>query len=146
MPGKSSSDKGKRYEREFVRLVKKQGYEVERIYASGAMGTRLRRNTAQILSGDVYIRDLDLIVEVKYRSRRYPQWIDYLTAPLGIDDEHGNRLLFVPGVELAKLFETGGIVWTANTFSTKYFLELMGKEKVLAVRTPGKRWTLVRRL
>ncbi|WP_164703607.1 hypothetical protein, partial [Escherichia coli] len=102
---------GKRYERELVKLLRQQGFKAERVYGSGAIGTILKGATAQALEGDVYVPELDLTLEVKYRSS-YPCWLKELQAPIGLEDSEGNRLLVMPGSNLRALLSLEVDAWT----------------------------------
>lgn len=134
---------GKRYERELVKLLRQQGFKAERVYGSGAIGTILKGNTQQALEGDVYVPELNLTIEVKYRSS-YPCWIRELQAPIGIEDAEGNRLLVMPGSDLRLLLRLEVDAWT-RSFDTTWFLTLMGKNPVLAVRMNRVGWVLVKK-
>lgn len=135
---------GKRYERELVKLLRQQGFKAERVYGSGAIGTILKGATAQALEGDVYVPELDLTLEVKYRSS-YPCWLKELQAPIGLEDSEGNRLLVMPGSNLRALLSLEVDAWT-RAFETTWFLTLMGKCPVLAVRMNRVGWVMVRRM
>lgn len=137
-------DTGKRYERELVKLLRQQGFKAERVYGSGAIGTILKDDTMQVLDGDVYVPELDLTVEVKYRSS-YPCWIRELQAPIGLEDAEGNRLLVMPGYNLRALLSLEVDTWT-RAFDTTWFLGLMRKCSVLAVRMNRVGWVMVRKL
>jgi Holliday junction resolvase len=134
---------GKRYERELVKLLRQQGFKAERVYGSGAVGTILKGNTQQALEGDVYVPELNLTIEVKYRSN-YPCWLRELQAPIGIEDTEGNRLLVMPGSDLRLLLRLEVDAWT-RSFDTTWFLTLMGKNSVLAVRMNRVGWVLVKK-
>lgn len=134
---------GKRYERELVKLLRQQGFKAERVYGSGAIGTILKGNTQQALEGDVYVPELNLTIEVKYRSS-YPCWVRELQAPIGIEDTEGNRLLVMPGSDLRLLLRLEVDAWT-RSFDTTWFLTLMGKNPVLALRMSRVGWVLVKK-
>lgn len=140
-----AKDKGKRYERELVQVLRRQGFGAERVYGSGAIGTLLKGSTRQALDGDVYVPELDLTIEVKYRSAGMPCWLKELKGAIGLEDETGNRLIVLPEDNLRKLLTLEVETWT-RAFETTWFLELMRSQRVLAIRLPRKGWILVRRL
>lgn len=146
MAGRATKAKGKHYERELVALLRQQGYQAERIYASGAIGAVLRKQyqtSAQALDADVYVPELSLNIEVKFRSD-YPKWLDYLSAPIGLHDNNNNRLLIHPWTSLNEVLHTE--VQTCPSFPITWFLSLMQQNPILALRRPQKGWLWVRKL
>lgn len=155
--GASSKRKGGTYERELVEHLKAQGYEARRVYASGAVGTVLRRNTGkdhEDLRGDVQVEweGRTLCIEVKFRKDRFPQWLRDLQGPVRVDD-----WALYPGVMLAdamNYFRSEA----CETSSTKLpktmptsLSSLRGNSDLLALRFPRSSknktgWVLARPL
>lgn len=136
-------DKGKRAERELVKLLHRQGYaQARRVYGSGAIGTALAVNndTGQALKGDVYVPELRLELEVKNRAD-YPRWLDDLQGPLWLEDDEG-LLLVVDGAELNRALEQE-VVCPSRSFPTKWFRKWRQESPVLAIKRSKKGWTLV---
>jgi Holliday junction resolvase len=136
-------DKGKRAERELVKLLHRQGYvQARRVYGSGAIGTALAINndTGQALKGDVYVPELKLELEVKNRAD-YPRWLDDLEGPLWLEDDEG-PVLVSDGAELERVLRQEARCPT-RSFPTKWFRKWRQQSPILAIKRSKKGWTLV---
>lgn len=88
MPGRHSRNKGARFEREIVNLLRQAGYTAERIPLSGAMGT---------FKGDVQwqLRDQLLRIECKSKGNGFKFLYDKLSGNdiLAIRADHESPLV-----------------------------------------------------
>lgn len=109
MGGAAAKRRGYNYELELKKLLQGLGYEAERVYASGALGTRFGPAFNQNLEGDLTVevpapvmlsragineRRL-LKIEVKYRSKEFPAWLKAISEP-----SRGTFLDYYPGYDV----------------------------------------------